>query len=173
MKRSSILLFALASLLALSGTLWGQAELLYQKPPEIQGKTWFNTKKALTLKKLKRKKKVVIIEFMITTCPHCVPVVPRMKEIHEKYSKEDVVLIAITHEDAKKVAAWVKKENIPYPVLSDPDTKSADAYSNRIAPYIYIIAKNGLVCWQNSAQALDDDELDIAFAGARATKKKK
>ncbi|NOZ22660.1 MAG: TlpA family protein disulfide reductase [Planctomycetes bacterium] len=173
MKRLCVLIFGLAFLFPASGSLWAQADFLYQKPPEIQGKAWLNTKKSLTLKKLKRKKKVVILEFMITTCPHCVPLVPRMKEIYEKYSKKDVVLIAVTHENAKKVAKWVKEKGIPYPVLSDPDTKTAGAYSNTIAPYIYIIGKNGLVCWQNAAQALNDDELDIALAAARATKEKK
>ncbi|MEW6355486.1 MAG: TlpA disulfide reductase family protein [Planctomycetota bacterium] len=172
MKKRCVLYLVLAFLFLSAGMVWGQADFLYKTPPEIQGKTWLNAKKPLTLKKLKQKK-VVILEFMITTCPHCVPIVPRMKEIHEKYSKEDVVLIAITHEDAKKVATWVEKEKIPYPVLSDPDTKTAGAYSNTLAPYIYIVAKNGLVCWQNSGQALDDDELDIALAAARATKETK
>ena len=80
---------------------------------------------------------------------------------------------AITHENAKKVKKWIDKEKIPYPVLCDPETKTASAYSNAKAPFIYIVAKNGLVCWENAGQALDDDELDIALAGARATKKKR
>jgi len=148
-------------------------DFLYEKPPEISGKTWLNTKKPLTLKKLQKKGKVVILEFMITSCPHCVPLVPRLKEIHGKYSGEDVVLIAVTHEKAKKVGKWVKDNGIEYVVLSDPDVKTATAYACRGAPYIYVISKNGRVCWQNWGQALDDDELDIALTAARAVRKKK
>lgn len=181
MKRSRDLLLTFAFVSAMCAAACAQNQdagydFLYKKPPEIQAKTWLNTKKnkPLTLKKLQKQGKVVILEFMISTCPHCVPIVPQLKKMHEKYSKEDVVFIAITHEgDVKKLQKWGQDNGIEYVVASDPDVKTATEYGVRGAPYIYVVAKNGLVCWQNWGQALDDDELDIALSAARATKDSK
>jgi thiol-disulfide isomerase/thioredoxin len=76
-----------------------------------------------------REAKATVVLFVGTGCPVNNAYLPKLARWHEMYSKKGVVFVAVnSHEvdDAKAVAAHAKEYGIPFPVLKDDGTKTAD-----------------------------------------------
>jgi DsbC/DsbD-like thiol-disulfide interchange protein len=114
--------------------------------------------KDVTLRELQGK--VVVLEWFNPDCPF-------VKRHHEKrsthadlarkYADKNVVWLAInsTHYMKPDVTAdWVKKWEIPYPVLIDRDGKVGRAYKAKTTPHMFVINEAGEIVYHG---ALDDD----------------
>ncbi len=100
------------------------------------------------------KGKIVVLEW---TNPEC-PFVQRhygaaQTMIKLANANADVVWLAIdsisTH-TPETIAAWVQKEAIPYPILSDPDGAVGKLYGAKTTPQMFIISAEGNVVYQGS-----------------------
>jgi thiol-disulfide isomerase/thioredoxin len=65
----------------------------------------------------------VILDFWATYCPPCIEEIPHLKQLQEKYGKENLVIIGMHvggDEDKPKVPEFVEKLAIDY-TLAEPE----------------------------------------------------
>src|ERR1700724_3167584 len=64
--------------------------------------------------------KVVVLEFMQTTCPHCAAFTSVLSQIEQKYgNKVAIVSVVNPPDDQNKVSSYITGHQIDYPVLLD------------------------------------------------------
>jgi thiol-disulfide isomerase/thioredoxin len=116
--------------------------------PELTNTIWLNTNdKSLRLADLRGK--VVLLEFWTFDCYNCKNVIPSLKEWHNNYSEQGLVIIGnhfpeFAHEaDLNNLKDAVQKLEIPYAVAQDNDGKTWSAYRVSYWPTLYLIDKQG------------------------------
>jgi peroxiredoxin len=64
--------------------------------------------------------KVVILEFMQTTCPHCGAFAAILSEVQQKYGDRVAILSVVNPpDDQNKVAGFIAARKVSYPILFD------------------------------------------------------
>jgi thiol-disulfide isomerase/thioredoxin len=128
--------------------------------------------------------KVVVLEFMQTTCPHCAAFADILAEVEQKYAGRVQILAVVKspEDNTNTVAQYVAGHKVDYPVLFDAG-QMAYSYilsANLQFPHIYIIDGNGYIHGDHVYSVTTRDifegkalftELD-RLLGASATKKK-
>jgi peroxiredoxin len=127
--------------------------------------------------------KVVVLEFMQTTCPHCAGFTPVLQQVQQKYGDKVAILaIAVPSDTPATVAQYVAGHKITYPVMLECGQV---AYSyvrtgNIAFPHVYVVDANGMIqgdweygpltqgVFEGPALMAEIDRL----LGAAATKKK-
>jgi peroxiredoxin len=95
-----------------------------------------------------RGKKTVVVSYWASWCGPCKVELPELREFYKRYHKVDanfeILAISIDEEeaDAEKYAA---AEKLPFPILFDPQSKTADAYSVEGIPTLFVIDKDGKI----------------------------
>jgi len=116
--------------------------------PDIASRTWLNSD-PIHLTDLKGK--VVMIEFWTFGCYNCRNVEPYVKNWHEKYAGQGLVVIGVHspefsyEHDPGKVTRYVKEHGIQFPVPIDNDFSTWNRYGNRYWPAMYLIDKQGVI----------------------------
>jgi peroxiredoxin len=92
--------------------------------------------------------KIVVLEFMMTSCPHCAPFGDVLKQVQQKYEgKVQVLAVANTQTDTPKTAAeYIQGHQINYPILWDMGQVGFSYIrQQRITdlPHVYIINPSG------------------------------
>jgi thiol-disulfide isomerase/thioredoxin len=148
MVRRSIL-----ALLVLAGSAaWAQHPddvFVGQKAPELKtGDAWINSP-PLTLQQLRGK--VVLIDFWAFDCPFCAQAMPHIKEMHEKYAKDGLVVIGVHvpridyEKEIPKIKDAVSKKGIKYPVVVDNSYKIWSDYLCNTWPSHFIVDQEGVI----------------------------
>jgi peroxiredoxin len=92
--------------------------------------------------------KTIVISYWASWCGPCKVEMPELREFYNRYHKanSDFEFLAISidenRSDAEKFAA---AEKLPFPVLLDPQSKAADAYSVEGIPTMFVVGKDGKV----------------------------
>jgi len=64
--------------------------------------------------------KLVLLEFIQTTCPHCATVAENLQKAQEKYGGKIAVLAVVNHpDDPNTVQQFIAGHKITYPILFD------------------------------------------------------
>ena len=120
-----------------------------QLAPELIGiESWINSE-PLTLEGLRGK--VVLIDFWTYTCVNCLRTLPFLKEWHEKYSDNGLVIIGVHAPEfefekvRQNVVDAMETEGIEWAVAQDNDFRTWRAFDNRFWPAKYLIDKDGYV----------------------------
>src|SRR5437868_6259556 len=87
--------------------------------------------------------KIVLLEFMQTTCPHCAAFATILNEVQQKYG-DRVAILAVAnsgHDNQNSVAQYVAGHQVRYPVLFDAGQMAysyfrSDRFDN---PHLYLI----------------------------------
>jgi peroxiredoxin len=91
-------------------------------------------------------KKAVLLDFTTTWCPHCINIIPSMKDIYANYKNRGLEVTAIyVNEKRADVEEFSRKQSIPYMVLLDPDGAVASDYGIMGVPTIVVIDKSGTI----------------------------
>ena len=102
--------------------------------------------------------KVILIEFWESTCVNCVRTLPYLKAWHERYAAHGLITVGVhTPEfefsaDPETVAAAVRDEEIPYPVLLDVGAKGGTTwqlFANHYWPSRYLIDARGYLRYEH------------------------
>jgi peroxiredoxin len=109
---------------------------------DLQGKSW-------TLKDLRGK--VVLLNFWATWCPPCRKEMPDLEALYLKFKDKDLVVLAISDEDAAKVNPFLVEQNITYPVLLDPGRKVNEQFQIEGIPKSFVYDRSGKL----AAQSID------------------
>ena len=101
--------------------------------------------------------RVTLMQFWATWCPHCRSDVPLMKSLTAKYPQGFRVLAVSVDQDAAKLEAFVKDQQLPYPVIatrgpSVPKEQAAlpDRYEARGVPTYCLIDAAGKIVHTSS-----------------------
>lgn len=119
-----------------------------KKAPEIiAGGLWYNSD-PLSLK-TSLKNKVVLVDFWTYTCINCIRTLPYLKNWHEKYKDQGLVIIGVHapefefEKDPENVAKAISDFQISYPVVQDNYFSTWRAYNNSYWPAKYLIDGQG------------------------------
>lgn len=100
-------------------------------------------------------KKIILVEFITYSCINCQRTFPFMKQWHETYAKDGLLVVGIHtpefsyERDRDNVIAAMKKEGITFPIVQDNDYQTWNAYANRFWPHRYIIDYKGNVVFDH------------------------
>jgi thiol-disulfide isomerase/thioredoxin len=114
--------------------------------PEIISSTWINSE---PVKMEDLRGKVVMVEFWTFGCWNCRNIEPYVKEWHDKFAKQGLVVIAVHSPefkyeyDVEKVKDYIQEHSIPYAVPIDNEFRNWRQYRNRYWPTLYLIDKQG------------------------------
>ncbi len=105
-----------------------------------------------------RKDKVVLMVFSATWCPACRHEIPLLKEYYTEFKDDGLEILSIDiQESKKKVASFIKKNEINYPVVLDSIAKVAVLYKVRGIPLNIILDKNGVIKYRENMPPSKDD----------------
>ena len=118
--------------------------------PELVGISSFINTEPFSLEEL-RGDKVVLIDFWTYTCVNCIRTLPFIKEWHDKYKDEGLVIVGVHAPEfefeklEENVKMAVDEWDIEYPVVLDNDHETWNAFLNRSWPAKYLIDKDGVI----------------------------
>ena len=94
--------------------------------------------------------KVVLLDISASWCGYCIGIMPEIKRVYERFSKnDDVVVLGINDgETPEQVRKFLGKHQPPWPVLLDPHQQVRKAYQFKGIPFFIVIDKAGN--WQYS-----------------------
>ena len=152
----ALLIIALSSLAAMAGYYFNRPQPISSTPPEAVPTADAPARLlALTLpdpngnpQSLSQwKGKVLVVNFWATWCPPCKEEMPEFSRINSKYAVNGVQFVGISIDSADKVAAFLKQNEISYPLLiSTPETLdlSSDLGNRaRALPFTVILRRDG------------------------------
>ena len=130
--------------------------------------------------------KIVLIDFMQTTCPHCTPFADALERVQKKYGDKVAILAVVNSagDNQNTVAEFIAGHHITYPVLFDAG-QMAYSYvrSTRMdTPHVFLIDAEGTIKndWTYSLLTRDIfegdglmPEIDSLLAGKAAPRKTK
>ncbi|MHA7685309.1 thioredoxin family protein [Cupriavidus sp. PET2-C1] len=113
---------------------------------------WFNSE-PLTMQQLRGK--VVLVDFWTYSCINCVNTLPYVKQWHEKYKDQGLVVVGVHtpefpfEKSTDNVQAALKRFDIRYPVAQDNMYATWSAFRNQYWPATYLIDANGRIVYQH------------------------
>src|SRR5262249_19544307 len=93
--------------------------------------------------------KVVVLEFMQTTCPHCAAFAPILNELQSRYG-DRVAVVAVVNSAADNqntVGQYVAGHQARYPILFDAGQMAYSYFQSQRfdTPHVYLIDANGMI----------------------------
>jgi len=126
---------------------------------------WINSE-PFTLESLRGK--VVLIDFWTYTCVNCIRTLPFLKEWHEKYANEGLVIVGVHSPEfefehiPENVEAAVEEFGIEWAIIQDNNFETWQAFANRFWPAKYLIDKNGVIRYTHFGEgSYDETEMEI------------
>lgn len=94
--------------------------------------------------------KKVVVSFWASWCGPCQVEMPELRSFYNQYHKanSDFEILAVSLDDDRADAAkFARNEKLPFPVLLDLTSRTADAYSANAIPTLYVINEEGKVVY--------------------------
>ncbi len=130
--------------------------------PELATGNWINSE-PLTLKDLRGR--VVLIEFWTFGCYNCRNTLPFVKSWDDRYREKGLTVIGVHSPefDDERIVENLRREvaslGIRYPVVTDNDYQTWDAYNVAAWPTIFLLDKQGRIRWMHVGEG-DYDEAE-------------
>ena len=109
--------------------------------------------------------KPVILNFWATWCGPCRYEVPAFKAFSEKYTADDVVVIAVnTQDDPDSALGYAKADGLKFVIPVDPRGTVANMYTVRGLPTTFFISETGIITSIKIGPFLSIDEMEERMA---------
>ena len=124
--------------------------------PELTGgASWLNVSKPLTLADLKGK--VVLLDFWTYCCINCMHIIPDLKKLETKYSKELVVIGVHSakfqnEREAENIRQAILRYGIEHPVINDSNFAIWQVYGARAWPTLVLIDPEGNIVGSDTGE---------------------
>ena len=96
--------------------------------------------------------KVVVLDIIQTTCPHCMRLADVLEDVHAKYGDKVVILtIALPPDTQSTVARFVEEHKVSSPVLFDCGQaaasylKATPQHPRADVPHLFLIDREGMI----------------------------
>lgn len=90
--------------------------------------------------------RMVIVNFWLSSCAACVDEMSHFQAIHDKWSNEGVVVLAINaRQSAARVRSFVYSHGLTFPVLLDAKGEVDDLYQPFLFPTTFFVDVEGVV----------------------------
>lgn len=128
--------------------------------PELATGDWINSE-PLKLKELRGR--VVLIEFWTFGCYNCRNTLPFVRGWHERYREKGLTVIGVHSPefDEERMVENLRREvaslGIRYPVLTDNDYQTWQAYGVEAWPTIFLLDKQGRIRWKHVGEGAYDE----------------
>ena len=128
--------------------------------PEIANGTWINSE-PLTLKSLRGR--VVIVNFWTFGCYNCRNTLPSIKTWDARYRDKGLTIIGVhtpefeREQNIENVRREVAELVIRYPVVTDNDNATWNAYKVQAWPTWFVIDKQGRLRWKHVGEGAYDE----------------
>ena len=116
--------------------------------PDIVGlENWINSDGYTSLTELRGK--VVLIDFWTYSCINCIRTLPHIRELHEKYADDGLIIIGIHAPEfafehkIKNVKNAALEYGLTYPIVQDNNFETWRSFENHYWPAKYLIDKDG------------------------------
>ncbi len=134
--------------------------------PELTGIVGWLNAEPFTLES--QRGNVILIDFWTYTCINCIRTLPYLKEWHDKYADEGLVIVGVHAPEFEfekrfeNVEKAVAERELEYAIAQDNDFKTWRAYDNRFWPAKYLIDKDGFIRYQHFGEGkYDETEMKI------------
>jgi peroxiredoxin len=107
---------------------------------ELGGKKWTLTE---------QRGKVVVVNFWATWCPPCRKEMPDLETLNKQFKDQGLVILAISDEDAGKVAPFIAEQKVTYPILLDPGRKVNELFQIEGIPKTFVYDRGGKLVAQS------------------------
>lgn len=111
-----------------------------------------------------RGRKKVVVSFWASWCGPCRLELPILADFYKKYHKDssnfEILAISID-EDRSDAESYAGKAKLPFPVLFDPASQTADAYSVEAIPTMFVIDSDGKIIYGNTGM---DTAMEVQLA---------
>jgi thiol-disulfide isomerase/thioredoxin len=120
--------------------------------PEMATGNWINSE---PLKLKDQRGRVVLIEFWTFGCYNCRNTLPFIKGWHDRYRDKGLVVVGVhspefdDEREVEKVRSEVSSLGIHYPVVTDNDYQTWNAYSVEAWPTMFLLDKQGRIRWKH------------------------
>src|SRR5438270_12086585 len=136
------------------------------RAPELEGgRGWLNTDRPLSIAGLRGK--VVLLDFWTYGCVNCMHVIPDLRRLEEKYSKQLVVIGVhsakfANERETENVRRIILRYQVDHPVINDPVFRIWHAYVVDAWPTLVLIDPDGYIVGQLAGEG-HYDVLDRAI----------
>jgi peroxiredoxin len=91
--------------------------------------------------------KVVFLNFWATWCKPCEEEMPSMQSLHDALKGQpfEIVAVSVDSEGPEKVAEFVNRYGLRFPVLHDRKGRVKDQYKTTGVPETFIVDQNGVI----------------------------
>jgi peroxiredoxin len=101
--------------------------------------------------------KTVVVHFWADWCPYCLEEMPVLENLYRQYGKQGLVVYAVNVGQGLAAArAYINRVNITYPVLLDPEGKTAKSYGVLGLPRTFFIDRKGAIKYKLLGEASGD-----------------
>jgi cytochrome c biogenesis protein CcdA/thiol-disulfide isomerase/thioredoxin len=93
--------------------------------------------------------KVVVYDFWTYTCINCIRTLPYLRKLHDRYAKDGLVIVGVhapefaIEKDEGNVRKAIRNLEVTWPVATDPDLDTWNAFHNHYWPAKYIADRDG------------------------------
>jgi len=128
--------------------------------PELAAGEWINSE-PLKLERLRGR--VVLIDFWTFGCYNCRNTLPSIKEWNHRYREKGLTIIGVhspefdEEKNVENLRRQVSSLGITYPVVTDNDYKTWNAYKVEAWPTIFLLDKRGRIRWMHVGEGAYDE----------------
>ncbi|MDQ3023311.1 MAG: TlpA family protein disulfide reductase [bacterium] len=136
--------------------------------------------KKVTLKKLLKDNKIVVVDFWQVGCKPCNELLPHLQDYADEFKKKGVAVVIISRDTAltqSQVEPFFKSNKYSFPVLLDGDQEVSRRFGVKASPATFIIQPDGNMVLQHfgykSGQEKEIKETIEALLAGKDVKEKK